>query len=129
MTLQLYKNSGGQGAISFDGTFSNAILIDAGLQGSTTELRYFLRSDNPMGESFPSVTLFSRDATTPDESGWITFAPDVNGSAGTYGPTLTVSIGLGQEVPIWIRANIPAGVAMGNKTDISIVGSYITSSV
>lgn len=127
MSLCIFESSGGVGQVSQNGELTNPLIFSVSQQeGGILEQRLYLRSDNPLVEGFEDGRIYARDATLPDESVWITFAPDVNGAAGDYASSMTFSIPIGQELPFWIRLDVPEAQEIQVKTDISIVTDYVT---
>lgn len=126
MSLHIYETSGGLGGISQNGEMSNPITFSVSQQGAILEQRFYLRSDNPYVEGFEDGIIYAKDSTLPDESAWVQFAPDVNGAAGPYATTMNFTIPVGQELPFWIKVDVPEAQEIQIKTDISIVTDYVT---
>lgn len=126
MSLSIYKNSNGVGEISQNETFTNPITFEVGVAGGIVEQRLYLRSPNPNTESFTDGKIYARDNASFDDSQWVSFANDFNGSAGAYVPVLDFEIGVGEELPIWIKVDIPSAQIRGTKSDIGIITEYIT---
>jgi hypothetical protein len=125
MSLNIYENSGGISAISKDGTYTNPFSFFMSQEGGIMEQRFYLRAENPPEEAFEDGLIYATDSTAPDERFWIQFAPDVNGSAGVYADTYEFTVPLGQELPFWIKVNVPSGQEQGIKTDVKIQVSYV----
>lgn len=124
MSLYIYRQSGGIGQISTNDSYAAPLAFSISQDGAILEQRIYLRSDNPLIEGFADGQIFARDAQEPEEAWWITFADDVNGAAGSYQTTLDFTIPVGQELPIWIKIDIPGGQEQGLKTDIKIITTY-----
>lgn len=125
MGLGLYKITDGQGQISTDGTFSNAVLWEVATDGGILETRYYLKMENSSTEYLTQGTLYAVDAAGTDESGWFSFAPDESGGPGVYDSTFEFEIPLGSEVPVWIRVMVPSGIEAEPKDDVRVTASYI----
>lgn len=123
MTLQIYTGSNQEGLVSQGGTFTSPLTYHVSQNGGTSESRLFLRTDP--SEALSDGVLTAKDATLPDESAWISFAPDVNGAAGVYESTFEFDLALGEELPFWLKVEVPSGTEQGLKTDISIASQYV----
>lgn len=127
MSLRIFKSSGGLGAISQNGELTNPLIFSVSQEdGAILEQRLYLRADNPSIEGFEDGIIYVRDATLPDESSWVMFAPDVNGAAGKYVAAMQFVIPVGQELPFWIKVQVPQAQEVQVKTDLSIVTDYVT---
>lgn len=126
MSLQIYKNSGGIGAVSQNDTFTNPLVFEASQSGGILEQRLYLRSDNPPSEAFEDGVIFAQDSSLPDEAGWVSFAEDNNGAPDLYFPTMNFTIPVNQELPFWIKVDIPTGQEIQIKTEIGIYTDYVT---
>lgn len=126
MSLRIFTGSGGIGAISQGGSLTTPLTFSISPTGGTLEQRLYMRSDQPILEGFNDGRIYAVDGTLPDESVWISFAQDENGAAGQYLPVLDFTIPVGQELPFWIRLNVPSGQEIQTKTDISIKTEYVT---
>jgi len=130
MGVGLFKLTGGAAEFSSDGTYTNPLLWEVSPDGGTLEAKYYLRMEDTFGEYCTGGTMWANDTDlTTDETSWITFAEDVGGGPGTYGPTFSFEIPLGSEVPVWINVNVPSGVELGVKTDLRISTSAIVLTV
>lgn len=125
MSLVIYRSSNGQGAVSTSGSYTAPLTFEIAQTGGVLEQRLYLRSDNPSTESIADGMLFARDSTLPDESSWVGFAEDINGAAGIYDTQFTFNIGLGEELPFWIKLDVPQGQEQGTKVDISLVTRHV----
>lgn len=125
MALQVYETSGGVSAISKDGSYTNPFQFSMSQDGGILEQRFYLRSDNTYNESFESGILFATDSALPDETFWIEFAHDENGGAGIYGPQLDFVLPVGQELPFWLKIDVPGGQEQQIKVDLKIQATYV----
>ena len=125
MVLGLFKLTNGQGQISADETYSNPATWETSPTGGTLETRYYLRMDNANVEYLTDGRLYAVDVVGEDESGWFTFAPDEAGGPGEYASDFEFELELEEEVPVWIRVQIPSGIDTEPKDDIKLTCSYI----
>ena len=125
MSLNIYENSGGQTPISKDATYTNPFLYSISQDGGVAEQRFYFRSDDPFNEAFEDCVIFSIDSSNPDESFWFEFAPDVNGAAGTYASDYHFTVPVGQELPFWIKIDVPGGQEQQIKVDVKIQVTYV----
>lgn len=126
MTLRIYKGSGGIGPISQDDLFTNPVSFSVSEEGGISEQRFYLRSDTPSAEIISDGKIYAQDSVSFDDSAWISFALDADGSAGLYEEVVSFEIGLNEEVPFWIKVEVPSAQIRGTKTDIDIVTEYIS---
>lgn len=128
--LNLRRKPGvGTPPITFDNSYTNPLLFEAGKLGGSLEVKLYARSSNSLSESLTNCHLTAVDSAGLDESTWFSFALDVSGGAGVYSPTLDFEIPLGAELPIWIRVDVPANVEFGAKRDVKLRVAYISSEV
>lgn len=125
MGVRLFKASGGQGEISFDGSFTNPILWEVSQQGGILERKYFVRMESLLDEYATDCRIYATDGVDEDETSWVTFAFEENGGPGEYQSELNFHIPLGSEIPVWIRTEVPEAVTLGAKTDVKVEISYI----
>lgn len=125
MGLRLTKFGDGHGEISYDGSFESPAKWMATAAGGKLEAKYFLSMEDPYLEYASNGRLYATDASGEDESHWFKFAPDVNGAPGTYLSEFLFHLDFGDEVPVWIMVDVPAGVDEDTRQDISIAASYI----
>lgn len=122
--LGLYKYSGGIGAITDDETFVNPIAWSASSSGATIEQMYYLRMNSPSSEYLSDGVLYCTDIEGTDESGWVSFAADLSGVPDTYDSTFLFSLALDEELPVWIKIEIPAAWTPNPKYDLRIACDY-----
>lgn len=128
MPVAIYKANKGVGPISHDGTFSNAILFEATVNGGVYEQQYFVGSDNSLHEDLTACTMLAVDSRNPSSANYFSFALDNLGTPGTYGPSIQFSVPHQTYLPVWIKATVPA--QPGNlKTTIQIAVSYTANTV
>lgn len=125
MSLYIYKSSNGVSPVSQNEEFTNPVIFEVGVEGGIVEQRVYLRSDNPGIEFFTDGKIYAQDNIGFDDAQWVTFANDFNGSAGEYVSILDFEIELNQELPIWVKVDIPGAQIRGTKTDIDIITECI----
>ena len=125
MSLNIYESSGGQGPISKDASFTNPFLFSMSQDGGILEQRFYLRSDDPYNESFTDCRIFAIDSAIPDESFWVEFAPDENGGAGIYASEYNFVVPLTQELPFWLKLDVPGGQEQQIKVDVKVQVTYV----
>jgi hypothetical protein len=122
--LGIYKYPSGVGQISEDESFSNPIVWSAPSTGATIEQTFYLRMNSPSAEYLTDGLLYCTDLGDTDESGWVQFALDVAGVAGTYGPTLSFDLAADEELKFWIMIDIPTSWSPNPKYDLRIACDY-----
>lgn len=125
MSLNIYESSNGLGAISKDESYTNPFLFSMAQEGGTLEQRFYFRSDDSLNESFTDCRIYATDSSLPDESFWVEFAPDENGSAGLYDSEYNFTLPIGQELPFWLRLDVPSGQPQQIKVDVKIQVTYV----
>ena len=79
------------------------------------------------GYEYQTVEIDSADLVSPDESGWVEYAPDSTGSPGSFaaGPiteseiAALASIDYNESVTFWRKITVPASTAATRKTDVT----------
>ncbi|MFH5181168.1 hypothetical protein ACHHV8_36710 [Paenibacillus sp. TAB 01] len=122
--LKISKNSGLTDIVSD----ANPITTQHPTTGSAQEVKVWLFNDDAT-RTYQGINIDPTDATGGDESTWFQLAPDVSGSAGTYGAASAAlsmanitSANVG--VPFWIKVTVPSGQSVQNKSDIKLIVSY-----
>lgn len=85
---------------------------------------------------YTDIDLVPRDIDGTDESDWMAFAPDVSGSAGTFGAwgasMLDIGdVGPGPDIytPFWVKFRVDAGTGAQVKVDLKIGLDYVKHAV
>jgi hypothetical protein len=123
MALKIAKNSSLTDIVSSDQT--NPVVTQCPGTGTaserTREVKLYLFNDNA-AYYYENVTISCQDISGTDESGWITFAPDNNGTPGTYSSTLNMGniTDANRGYAFWMKVVVPDKTPTQNKTDLVI---------
>lgn len=122
--LGIYKYSGGVGQITSDETFVNPIAWSASSSGATIEQMFYLRMESPSAEYLTDGVLYCIDIEGSDESSWVTFASDLGGVPDTYGAPFLFDLAADEELPVWIKIDVPSSWSPNPKYDLRIACDY-----
>jgi hypothetical protein len=125
MGVKMTRLPNGQAEFSYDGTFTNPVTWAVTPAGGRLEIQYYLSMDDPSQEYCVEGRLYATDSSGADESSWFSFAPDVDGSPGTWASEMEFEIAVDEEVPFWVRLDAPANIDEDTRDDISLALSYI----
>jgi len=117
MALKISKNVGLTDVI----TSSNPLQTQHINTGEAKETRVFLFNDTAANR-YESIVITAVDTSGTNEASWVQFAPDNNGTAGTYSATLNMANISDNNVakPFWVKVTNPSGTTALNKTDLNI---------
>lgn len=142
MPVGIFQDTDPDSRVSTDLSLLNPIIFKFSQAGGTEERQLFLRHDFLSGaeaESSLDVTVDPVDLATVegDQSTWLQVAADSAGVAGTYAAAGAAknlgNVNMGQTLPFWVKATVPANSEVGARDDISLkvtsTNSFITKTI
>lgn len=117
MALKISKNAGLTDVI----TEANPLTTQHVSTGEAKTVQVHLFNDAST-KRYESVVISAIDTSGTNEASWITFAPDNNGTHGSFSTTLNMANISDSNVAksFWVKVTTPSVVDSQNKTDLNI---------